>query len=100
MEKNTFGDSDKYKMLIFITEKINELERNEKEYISKFISDFNKLIKDIKIIYYENYVLKLIENDYLQRIENFNYDDKLKTYLKNYIKAKIYVCKKKYEKHF
>lgn len=89
MDKNTFGDSEKYKSLIFITERISELEKNDKAYISKFISDFNKLVNDIIVIGYEEYVLKLIKQDYLMRVENLKYDYKLKAYLKNYINAKI-----------
>lgn len=89
IDKNTFGNTEKYKMLIYITEKFDELDLNKKAHFSKFISDFNKLINNIKISKYDNYILSLIQNDYLMRVENLEYDNKLKTYLKNYIKAKI-----------
>ena len=78
INKNTFGNTEKYKMLNFITEKFDELDSNKKAYISKFLSDFNKLINNIKISEYEKYILSLIQNDYLIRIENLEYDDKFK----------------------
>lgn len=48
MNKNTFGNSDKYKMLIFITEGINQLDLNKKQYLSNFIHHFNKIVNSLQ----------------------------------------------------
>jgi hypothetical protein len=81
----TFGDSDKYRMLKYLAEKINELSKADQSYLSKFISNFNKRLKEP----YSTYVLGLIKNDYIDKVENMKYDKKIISYLKNYINAKI-----------
>ena len=94
MNSNTFGSSEQYKMLEFLTEKINELDDNRKNYISSLIHDINSNIKKSKDILdedFKHYVLKIIRNDIISHIdENLSgkYDKKIITYLKNYVYAK------------
>lgn len=89
MNKNTFGNSDKYKMLIFLTEGINQLDLNKKQYLSNFIHHFNKIVNSLQNAKHRDYLVKLIKNDYNKRIDEMIIDLKLKSYMKNYINAKI-----------
>jgi len=91
----TFGSVTKYKSLKFLTEKISSLEKHKREYISSVISDFNEVIKkseQIKDLQYKNYILELIEKDFISRTDNHlvgKFDDGIVSRFKNFIKAKI-----------
>lgn len=96
MNTNTFGSDKVYKMLPFLTEKIDLLEDNKKAYISSFIQDFNLVMKNFDElvwgeIWFKNYLLELMSKDYVVKVENFEhkYDSKIISYLKNYINARI-----------
>ncbi len=95
MDNQTFGSTTKYKMLEFLTEKMLLMEDRKRNYISSVINDINisinkcNLINDIT---FKNYVLDLIHNDFKIRIENHvkgKYEEKITTYLNNYLNAKI-----------
>lgn len=93
MNKSTFGSPAQYKMLEFLTEKISELSRSPKGYMMKFITNFNKIIKEVRTtedVELRNYLVNLIRNDYNSKIDNFifEYDINIITYLKNYIHAR------------
>lgn len=95
MDKGTFGSIVKIKSLDYLTEKISEMNLNDKAYISKFIQEFNLLIKKIKQLNdpkLKMYVLELTLKDYLLKIDKHisnKHDVKFVTYLKNYITTKI-----------
>jgi hypothetical protein len=95
MEKNTFGSTDTYKMLEFLTEKISLMDEKNKNYISSVIQDINGLIKkseQINDIWFNNYVLDLIHNNLNERIQTHikgKYEEKITTYLQNYLNAKV-----------
>lgn len=92
MDVNTFGDSKQYKMLEYLTEKIDLLDDKDKKYLSTKIIEFNNLMNQLLSVTepkLKNYLLKLILKDYLKRIDGFKYDDKVISYLNNYIKARI-----------
>ena len=100
MNSNTFGNIDKFKMLEYLTEQIEYLsDSNKKNYISTFITEFNTRINrmeanwvtSIDDIKFQEYLLSLIKKDYCDRIDSLKdrYTQKLLSYLKNYIYAKI-----------
>ena len=94
MDKGTFGSSSEYKTLEFLTEKIEIMDEKKKTYISRFISDINKLSSQLKYIRddkVKNYIVKLIKDAYNKRTDDLleKYDEKIVSYLKNYIKAKL-----------
>lgn len=101
MDKDTFGSINQYKMLEFLTEKISLMDEKNKNYISSVIQDFNTVIKKcdmIEDISFNNYVLDLICNNLNERIETHikgKYEEKIATYLKNYLNAKIKNSKRK-----
>lgn len=95
MDVNTFGCSEKYPALVALTVNISELNKKDKSFISSFIVDFNKLLKNLKIENQKDklYLLDLIHNDYKDKVD-FIYKRKkipsnLITHLLNYITAKI-----------
>lgn len=101
MDKGTFGSINQYKMLEFLTEKISLMDEKNKNYISSVIQDINtilrksELISDIK---FRGYVLDLIHNNLNERIETHikgKYEEKITTYLQNYLNAKIKNSKQK-----
>jgi hypothetical protein len=101
MDKGTFGSINQYKMLEFLTEKISLMDDKYKNYISSVIQDINTTIKKSEIINdisFRNYVLDLIYKDFSLRIENHvegKYEEKITTYLQNYLSAKIKNSKQK-----
>jgi hypothetical protein len=101
MNKETFGSINKYKMLEFLTEKISLMEVKHKNYLSSVIQDINQTIKKCEMIndiYFRNYILDLIHNDLAIRIENHikgKYEEKIATYMENYLNAKIINSKQK-----
>ena len=101
MDKGTFGSINQYKMLEFLTEKISLMEVKHKNYLSSVIQDINQTIKKsemINDISFKNYVLDLIYNDLSLRIENHikgKYEEKIATYMENYLNAKIKNSKQK-----
>lgn len=101
MDKGTFGSINQYKMLEFLTEKISLMDEKKKNYISSVIQDINEIIKKcekIDDISFSNYVLDLIHKNLNERIEthiNGKYEEKITTYLQNYLNAKIKNSKQK-----
>lgn len=101
MDKGTFGSINQYKMLEFLTEKISLMNEKKKNYISSVIQDINEIIKKcekIEDISFNNYVLDLIHNNLNERIETYikgKYEEKITTYLQNYLNAKIKNSKQK-----
>ena len=100
MKKNQFGNPEKYKVLKYIVEKVDEMPKNEREYISNKISNFNLLCKKIKKIddikfkkfiidrtknYYNSLIIKLqykYEQTFVSHLKNF-FIGKLRNILKN-----------------
>ncbi len=88
-------------MLEFLTEKISLMEVKHKNYLSFVIQDINQKIKKCEMINdisFRNYVLDLIDNDLSLRIENHikgKYEEKITTYMENYLNAKIKNSKQK-----
>jgi hypothetical protein len=101
MDKGTYGSINQYKMLEFLTEKISLMEVKHKNYLSSVIQDINQTIKKsemINDISFRNYILDLIKNDLSLRIENHikgKYEEKITTYMENYLNAKIKNSKQK-----
>jgi hypothetical protein len=97
LDKGTFGSIEKYKMLEFLTERIDDMGIREKEYVSSVLHDFNKCMKrfdgmNVAERGFKIYLLNLVHKDYIARIDKFmtgKYEEKVVTYLKNYIYAKI-----------
>ena len=95
MDKGTFGSSEKYKMLDYLTEKIALMNDKQKKYISSLIQDINDITKKSNSITdknFKNYTLELIHNDYSNRINKYikeRYEEKVFSYLMNYLNAKI-----------
>jgi hypothetical protein len=94
MEKETFGSTNQYKMLDYLTEQISVMHPRRKSYICSVIANFNLAIKKTSLIndkLFRNYLIDLIHNDYKEKINEFmvdKYDEKVITYLINYFKAK------------
>jgi len=101
MNIGTFGSVKQYKMLDFLTEKISLMDEKHKNYISSVIQDINTTIKKTELItdvQFRYYVLDLISNDFNNRINEHifdKYEEKIHTYLKNYLYAKIKNSKQK-----
>ena len=89
LNSDTFGDSLKYKMLPFLVVKINELNTNDRKRISYFIHHFNEIVNSLHSNVHRAYILKILKDDYFKRVDDFKYEIELKSYLKNYINAKI-----------
>lgn len=94
MDKDTFGSIEQYKMLDFLRQKISLMNNKDKRYISTLILRFNSIIKkseSINDILFKSYILDLIHQNFMKKINNnkSKYDEKVISYLKNYIKAKI-----------
>lgn len=91
---NKFGSSENYKMLVYLTEKHDELDLKRKTYITTFINEFNTLMKllsnsnvDIKT---KDYMFDLVRKDYIGKVDELHnkYDEKFLSFLKNFIYAK------------
>jgi hypothetical protein len=101
MNKGTFGSVKQYKMLDFLTEKVSLMDEKNKNYISSVISDINSTVKKselIEDIQFRNYLLSLIFSDFKNRINEHisnKYEEKVVTYLENYLYAKIKNSKQK-----
>jgi hypothetical protein len=101
MDKGTFGSCDQYRMLEFLTEKISLMEVKSKNYLSSVIQDINNIVKKTNTIEdgeFKNYVLELIDIDLSNRINNHvknKYEEKIFSYLMNYLNAKIKNAKQK-----
>ena len=95
MNENTFGDVEQYKMLPFLTEKINELENaNRKAYLSQFIIEFNTFInkfESIQDIDFRCILLDMVWDSYYNKTNYLigKYEGKIVTYMRNYIKARV-----------
>jgi hypothetical protein len=101
MDKGTFGSINQYKMLEFLTEKISLMDEKNKNYISYIIHDINTILRKSELIgdiQFRSYVLDLIHNNLNERIETHikgKYEEKITTYLQNYLNAKIKNSKQK-----
>jgi len=94
MDIGTFGSAKQYKMLEFLTEKISVMDEKYSRYISSLITKINIAIKKTDSItdpQFKIYVLSLISTDLKNKINKVNYDPdgRIKTYLLNYLNAKI-----------
>lgn len=94
MRINTFGDVNKYKMLGCIMEKMEFLSKPQRQYVSSLINELNEILKNVNSISnvkLKKYLLKLIHDDYIHKIDNMvsNYELILITHLKNFINARI-----------
>jgi len=94
MDSETFGPVKKYKALGLLTDKIRQMDENPRIYISSFIRNFNTVIKkteQIQDLAFRKYLLDLVYSDSISRVDNFiigKYDDRVVSYLKNFIYAK------------
>ena len=101
MDKATFGSINQYKMLEFLTEKISLMDEKNKNYISSVIQDINTILRKSELIgdiQFRSYLLDLIYNDLNERIETHikgKYEEKITTYLQNFLNAKIKNSKQK-----
>ena len=101
MDKGTFASVNQYKMLDFLTEKISLMDKKKKNYISSVIQDINTILRKSELIgdiQFRSYVLDLIYNNLNERIETHikgKYEEKITTYLQNYLNAKIKNSKQK-----
>ena len=91
---STFGSTEKWKSLLYIINNLPNYDDNKQHYLSKFIIDFNTLVKKIEKIEdndLKKYMIRLVKNDYKSRTNSlFNkYEIDLVTHLKNFIKAKL-----------
>lgn len=94
MYENQFGDSEKYKSLVVLTEQVFLLDKNKKGYISTFISEFNECIKrfsTIDDIDFRKYLLDLLKKDYCEKIKGMSgkYNALIISHLSNYIFTRI-----------
>ncbi len=95
MEKNTFGSSDKIKSLVFLTEKIDLLDKNKKGYVSSLINDFNRVVKEtnqhVKNTQLKKYFFKLILHDFESKLDKMksSYDKNIISYLRNFFVTKL-----------
>lgn len=96
MRENYIDDVTKYPALIAVNNILNTLNKSQQRYIRSFLGDFKLSIKDLKLMYnltskkdLNDYLVKLVREDYIKRIEiNSKYDNNLKHHIKNYIFAK------------
>jgi hypothetical protein len=94
LDKNTFGDS---KASIFLVEELNRLNDIKlSKKLSRFITHFNCVIKDIdlKNEKKKDFILFLIRKFYFDKIDNpekmeFKLPELIKNLLKNYINYRI-----------
>ncbi len=95
MDKDTFGSVEQYRMLDFLTEKISLMEPKHKGYLSSVLEDINTVVRKAKIIRdpkFHDYVLDLVYADYSDRVTTNikgKYDEKIFTYIMNYLNAKV-----------
>jgi hypothetical protein len=97
MKENSIDDVEKYPALIAVNNILGTLRRNEQRYIRSFLGDFKISLKNLRLIHnyvkdrnMNNYLLKLVREDYLKRIDEIHpkYEEDLKTHMKNYVFAK------------
>lgn len=92
MNNNTFGDPTKYRMLIYLTEKISQQDKHKKAKYSSYIEDFNRYCKKIEQIpdmQFRRFVLGLYRKELLRKTYSMYHDTKIISYMKNYFKAKL-----------
>lgn len=95
IDKDTFGSSEKYHMLIYLTEKISMMDEKERNYISRVITDINATIKKSELIGdigFRHYVLDLVKADFNRRIDRFivdRYEYSVVSRLRNFLHAKV-----------
>lgn len=95
MPSNTFGSPEKYSMLIYVSEKIDAMGKNQKEYLSSFINDFNYTYRRIEKldldITFKKYLVSTIKADYARRTDELfdKYEYEVVTRIKNFIHAKL-----------
>lgn len=90
MNINTFGDSSIYNMLYPLTIEFEKLDDKSKRKVSRLIISFNTLITNIELNNdYKKYILKLVECNYIVNTNKMRCDNTIKSYIINYIKAKV-----------
>ncbi len=94
MDFNTFGDSDRFKMLVGLTDLVFKQKDSRRAYLSSFIGDFNAVCLQIAVIdniRFRKYVIRLTREDYERRVEEMKpkFELPLVTHLDNFIKAKL-----------
>lgn len=89
MNPETIAPSKKYKMVTALSDKIDLLTKNEKNYVLSIINDFNFLIKNNKNVIKDPYISKLILDDWFLKVDKIDIDINVRTYLKNYICARV-----------
>ena len=95
MDKGTFGSPEKYKSLDFLNEKIGEMDTKDRKHLLVVINNFNNTIKKFENVDdydFKSYLLKLVHQDYLKRIDTFlveKYDKKIISHLKTFLSSKI-----------
>ena len=92
--KDIFGNPEKYKTLVFISQEVATLDKNKRQYISLFIYDFNRTcnrMQEISDVLLLKYVKKLVYEDYINRINKLSekYNPELLSRIKNYFNARI-----------
>ena len=86
----TFGSSNQYKMLIGLMVEVEQLPYNDKKYTLSIIHKFNEkinLTNNIVDSNYRNYILLLIQQDYITKLDRL--EGSVQSFFKNFITAKI-----------
>jgi hypothetical protein len=100
MRIDTFDDPRLHSAIIVVTERISQItDENKRQYLCKFISEFNTLLKPIPRLSntthrFKVHILELIRIEYLEKVDDANNrkvieDELLYTYLRNYLVGKI-----------
>jgi len=101
MVKNTFGDSDKFKALVYIENNFDKLNKNQKSYISRNITTFNRYCLELSKLGNTNdkisenckrNSLHLLKNQFIEKMDyalTIIEDKDMVTHLKNFIIAKV-----------
>jgi hypothetical protein len=99
MDKNTFGSSEEIIVLNLIHNKLDSLNDNEKRSLSKFLVNFNEILKtlqDVNNLKCRKHLIGLVKSDYLIRLDNLlasnRFDEILISYLKNFVVTKIKIA--------
>src|SRR5687768_6379444 len=88
----TLGDPSKYKTLSFIADYINNLDPYRRRRAIRFIQFFNVAVKDVKSFnkeYLRQLVLTQYKNKVEQLCENQRFSEDFKTYMLNFVKARL-----------
>jgi hypothetical protein len=91
MEIGTLGDTKKYKALAYIIDKIDDVDKIERKNILSFFHKFSVKIKKAESIRdagFRDFVLKLMLDHYFFHADKLG-DEKMASYIKNYIAARI-----------